>query len=157
MDSNCKLYLERAQNELDLSRILFQISTRQNLQENVFKVERTQSFFSAVIQHAYFCIFYSAKAYLEKKGIHVQAPEEHRKTYEAFKQLVEEGTIDVELLKLYEEVLIRADTLIGIFRIEKKKRRDFTYQQLSQANREPAEESVKNAENFFKHLHNLCE
>ena len=50
---------------------------------------------------------------------------------------------------------IKADTLLGIFRIEKKKRGDFTYQTLSQANKEPAEESIKNAKAFFSHIYLL--
>ena len=78
------------------------------------------TFYSAVISHAYYCIFYSAKAYLLKKGIKINAPEEHRKTYEAFKELTDKGELDVELLKLYEKMLVKADTLLGIFRIEKK-------------------------------------
>ena len=81
------------------------------------------TFYSAVISHAYYCIFYSAKAYLLKKGIKINAPEEHRKTYEAFKELTDKGELDVELLKFYEKMLVKADTLLGIFRIEKKTRR----------------------------------
>jgi hypothetical protein len=41
--------------------------------------------------------------------------------------------------------------------MEKKKRGEFTYQKLSQANLEPAKESLKNARTFFKHVYNLCE
>ena len=56
--------------------------------------------------------------YLEK--IMIESPEEHRKTYDGFKKLVNIGILDVELLRIYEKVLIRADTLLEIFRIEKK-------------------------------------
>ena len=78
------------------------------------------------------------------------------KTFEEFKVLVEKGVVDVELLKIYESMLTRADTLLGIFQMEKRKRGKFTYRKLPQANMEPADESLKNAEMFFKHIYNLC-
>lgn len=157
MDSEYKIYLERAQNELNLAKIIFQISGDTSIQINIFKITRTESFYSAVISHAYYCIFYAAKAYLMKKGIKTKPPEEHKKTYDEFKKLVEAGIIDSELLRLYEEIMVRADILLGIFKIEKKKRGKFTYQKLSQANLEPARESSENAKNFFRHMYNLCE
>ena len=58
---------------------------------------------------------------------------------------------------LYEKVLLKADKLLGIFKIEKKKRGEFTYQKLAQANKEPAEESLENAKEFFRHVYGLCE
>lgn len=126
-----KLYLERAQNEFELARIIIQITGDEKMQKEVFKVSSPLTFYSAVISHSYYCIFYSAKAYLLKKGITVSSPEEHRKTYEAFKELVDKGELDVELLMLYEKVLVKADKLLGIFKIEKKKRGEFTYQKLA--------------------------
>ena len=152
-----KLYLERAQNEFELARIIIQITGDEKMQQEVFKVSNPLTFYSAAISHAYYCIFYSAKAYLLKKGIKVSPPEEHRKTYEAFKSMVDKGELDVELLMLYEKVLIKADKLLDIFRIEKKKRGDFTYSKLAQANKEPAEESIEHAREFFRHVYGLCE
>src|SRR3989344_9072891 len=152
MDSISKLYTKKAQNEINLSKIILKISQDESLQEKVFSTPK-DTYFSAVITHAYFSIFYMAKAYLLKKGIKTDSPEEHKKTYETFKQLVEEGIVDVELLKLYEEALIRADTLVSIFHLEKSKCGKFTYKELPQANQEPAEKSIKNAEQFFKHVH----
>jgi uncharacterized protein (UPF0332 family) len=126
------------------------------LQKGVFLLKRPITFYSSVISHSYYCIFYRAKAYLNLKSIKADAPEEHRKTYEEFKKLVDAGQIDVELLKIYEKILIRADVLLGIFQKEKSKRGLFTYQHLSQANREPAQESLNNTGTFFKNLYNLC-
>lgn len=71
--------------------------------------------------------------------------------------MVDKGEFDVELLMLYEKVLIKADKLQGIFRIEKKKRGEFTYQKLAQANKEPVEESLENAKMFFGYVYGLCE
>ncbi len=152
-----RLYLERAENELTLAQAIFILTKDEKLQREAFEIQTPLTFYSAVISHSYYCIFYSAKAYLLKKGIKVEAPEEHRKTYEEFKRLVLEGIIDVELLKFYEQAMIRAERLLGIIKTEKKKRGDFTYQILPQANQEPAKESLENSREFFRHIYNLCE
>ena len=155
MDLTFKLYLKRAQNELNLSLMIMKISDDKDIQLSVFKIQG-DTYYSAVISHAYYCIFYGAKAYLSVKGIKTEPPEEHRKTFEAFKKLVEDGMVDVELLKIYEEMLVRADTLLHIFEVEKGKRGRFTYRTLPQANMEPAKESINHAKIFFKHIFNLC-
>lgn len=49
----------------------------------------------------------------------------------------------MELLEMYRKVVIRADDLLEIFRGERWKRGVFTYNTIPQANREPAEESLK--------------
>lgn len=69
-----------------------------------------------------------------------------------FEKLTFSGEIDVELLKIYKEIVIKADELLGIFRKEKSKRGKFTYKKLPQANLEPATESLTNAEKFFKNI-----
>lgn len=149
-------YLERAENEINLAEIIMGLSINKDLQTN-FKITKIDTYFSAVISHAYYCIFYSAKAYLSKKGIKTEAPEEHKKTYNEFKKFVENGVIDVELLKIYEKLIIRADILLHIFDKEKGKRGEFTYQKLSQANLEPANESLENAKIFYKNIRKLSE
>ena len=156
MDSDTKLYLERAQNELKLAEIVMQISINKDIQTKIPEINEADTYFSSVISHAYYSIFYTAKAYLIMKGITTKAPEEHKKTYEEFKKLVFQGIVDKELLRLYEEVLVKAEELLGIFKIEKKKRGEFTYQRISQANLEPANESLENAKTFLKHIYDLC-
>jgi uncharacterized protein (UPF0332 family) len=155
MDLNYKLYLERANNEIKLAEIVFHVSNKKDLQEEVFDISEPETYFSSVITHSYYCIFYSAKAYLIKKGIKTKAPEEHRKSFEEFKKFVEKGVVDVELLKIYQEMLIRADSLLEIFFREKSKRGRFTYKKLAQANYEPAKESLDRAKTFFKHIYNI--
>ncbi len=155
MDLKYKLYLERANNEIKFADISFMISNKKEIQLNTFKIDRPETYYSAVISHAYYCIFYSAKAYLEKKGIKTNVPEEHRKTYLEFRRLVIQGIIDKELLRIYDEVMIKADDLLGIFKSEKKKRGEFTYKKLSRANKNPAEESLKRAKLFFRTIYNL--
>lgn len=156
MDLNYKLYLERANNEIKLADIILLISEDKNLQINIFKIEEPETYYSSVISHSYYCIFYSAKAYLLKKGIKINMPKEHKKTFNIFKKFVKEGIVDKELLRIYEDLLIKAETLLGIFKDEKKNRGEFTYQKLAQANKEPAGKSLDNAKTFFKYINNLC-
>lgn len=156
MDSEYKIYATRAENEVNLAKIILKISDNKELQISTFGMKE-DTYYSATISHAYYCIFYIAKSYLLLKGIKTESPEEHKKTFEEFKKLVEQGVIDVELLKIYESMLIKADTLLNIFKVEKSKRGRFTYKTLPQANQEPAQESIKHAETFFRHIHNITQ
>lgn len=131
------------------------ISDDKEMQVTLFKTQE-DTYYSAVISHAYYCIFYAAKAYLLTRGVKTEAPEEHKKTFEEFSKLVSKGVVDVELLMLYEKTLVKAETLLGIFQLEKGKRGRFTYRTLPQANRDPAKESIENAQTFFRHIYNLC-
>ena len=157
MDSNIKLLLERAENELELAKVVFMLTENKKLQEETFHLSKTQTFYSSVISHSYYCIFYCAKAYLLSKGTKTDAPEVHKKTFMAFKKFVEDGVVDRELLRLYEEVLVKAENLLDIFKTEKKKRGEFTYQKIAQANKEPASQSLENTKTFFRNIYNLCE
>jgi len=156
MDFEHKIYLERAQNEMNLSKMIQKISDDKDLQISVFGVKE-DTYYSATISHAYYSIFYAAKAYLFLKGTKTNAPEEHKKTFDAFSKLVDEGIIDGELLKIYQNILIKADTLLHIFELEKGKRGRFTYKRIPQANQEPAQESIKNAQFFYTNIFELCE
>ena len=156
MDFEYKIYLARAQNELNLSIMIQKISDDKKMQIEIFAMTE-DTYYSAVISHAYYSIFYSAKAYLLLKGIKTSAPEEHRKTFEEFSKLVDQGTVDVELLKIYKNMLFKANTLLHIFELEKSKRGKFTYRRIPQANQEPAQESIKNAITFFNNIYRLSE
>ncbi len=156
MNGETELYLQRAENELIAAQMLFDISSNLLLQKEQFKLEKEFTFYSSVISHSYYCIFYAAKASLIKIGIKTEAPEVHKKTLEAFeKYLVKTGKLDVELLKIYQKMVVRAEELLGIFSKEKGKRGKFTYQKLPQANREPAKESFDNASFFFKNINKI--
>ncbi len=156
MSDEAELYLQRAENELVAAQMLFDVSSNPTLQKEQFKLEKEFTFYSTVIGHSYYSIFYSAKAILIKNGIKTEAPEVHKKTLEAFeKYLVSTGKLDMELLKIYQKMIIRADALLGIFFMEKRKRGEFTYQKLPQANKEPAEESLNNALFFFKNINTI--
>lgn len=156
MRDETRLHLQRAENELVAAQVLFGISGNPALQADSFKLEKEFTFYSSVISHAYYTIFYAAKAILMEQGVRTDAPEVHKKTLEAFEtNLVKTGKLDIELLRIYRKIVVRADALLEIFSSEKRKRGEFTYQKLPQANREPAQESLENALFFFKHIHTI--
>ncbi len=147
-----KLYSERAENELAIAELLFKISDDTELKKNA-GVPLKFTFYSGAISHAYYAIFNAAKGILAHEGIKTYAPEVHKKTLNAFKEnLVDSGKLDAKLLIIYKQLYIRAESLLGIFKIEKQKRGDFTYKRLPQANKQPATESVENARTFYKHI-----
>lgn len=155
MDSEAKIYITRSENEFRLAKALFRLSQNEKLKDDL-GVLREDTFYSAVISHAYYSIFYSVKAMLLTKGIKTTSPNIHKKTYEEFKKnLVDTGELDFGLLKIYNKLLVRADELLGLFKIEKSKRGRFTYNTVSQANIEPAEESVNNAKTFITNIINV--
>jgi uncharacterized protein (UPF0332 family) len=151
LDHRAVLYIERAMNELNLARAIFKISTIPELKSEL-ELKEDATFFSNVISSSYYGIFYSAKAFLQSRGIATEPPEEHRKTLEEFEKLAKNGEIDSRLLEIYESIIIKADELLGIFRKEKLKRGAFTYKRLPQANLDPAKESLENAELFLKSI-----
>ena len=126
------------------------------MQVEIFGIKE-DTYYSATISHAYYSIFYAAKAYLLLKGIKTCAPEEHKKTFVEFSKLVDKGTVDMGLLKIYQTMLMKADTLLHIFELEKSKRGNFTYKKIPQVNQEPAQESINNAKIFFNNIYRLCE
>ncbi len=118
-----------------------------------FNLPLNISFYSSVISHSYYSIFYSAKALLLTKNIKTSSPEVHKKTFEKFKKsFVDTGILDVNLLKIYNKMMIRADELLQIFRDEKWKRGHFTYQIIPQANKPYAEESLKHSKIFVSNI-----
>lgn len=152
MDIIVDILIKRAENELMVAEKLKILSEEKEAKEFMNIPER-MTFYSSVISHSYYAIFYAAKAVLLTKGIKTSSPEIHKKTYEAFqKNLVKTGILDVKLLKIYKKLAIRADSLLEIFKLEKGKRGDFTYKTIPQANKEPAEDSLKNAKTFVSNV-----
>lgn len=145
------MYFKRAKTELETAEILDKVSNNKDI-KSTFDLSPDSTYYSGVISHAYYTIFYSAKAMLLTKKIETKAPEVHKKTLDAFKaQFIDSGILDAKLLVIYQQMTIRAETLLEIFKTEKKKRGDFTYNTIPQANLEPAEESIRNTKMFLKH------
>ncbi len=155
MDSKVEMYLNRARTEMDSAQVLFEVSNQKEKKDE-FSLEEGATFYSGVISHAYYAIFYCAKAMLLSKKIETEAPEIHKKTFEEFKKVfIDTGLLDVKLLIIYKEMIVRAEGLLEIYRAEKKKRGDFTYNTIPQANKDPAQESISHAKEFFKNC-NAC-
>ncbi len=152
MDLEVKLYAGRAENELRLVNSLFNLSKNPRVKIELGANE-DDTFYSAVISHAYYSIFYATKALLLTKNVRTRPPEVHKKTYDEFKRhFVDTGVLDVELLKIYQAMIVRADELLQLFRTERKKRGHFTYQTIAQANMPYAEESARNARKFLSNI-----
>ena len=152
MDLMIKAYLERAQNELAVADLLMRTSQEKSAKE-FLGVHESITFYSSVISHSYYAIFYAAKAILLTIKIKTSAPEIHKKTIEEFeKNLVKTGVLDVRLLEIYKTMAVRADGLLEIFKDERWKRGNFTYNTIPQANREPSEDSLGNAKLFVSNI-----
>ena len=150
MDSKVELYIKRARTEMNMAIVLLESSNNKILHE--FNIPEDETFYSGVISHCYYSIFYCAKAMLLTKRIDTKAPEVHKKTLNAFKeQFINTGILDTKLFLIYKKMIVRAESLLEIFRAEKRKRGDFTYNTIAQANIEPANQSLENAKTFFKH------
>ncbi len=157
MDSMVELYTERANNEILAAQSLKKLSEEIRFKED-FQLSVDVTFYSSVISHSYYAIFYAAKAILLTKGIRTYAPEVHRKTFEEFeKNFVDTGILDVKLLEIYNKMVVRADELVEIFKDEKGKRGKFTYRTIPQANKGPAEDSLKNAMFFVSNIVKVIE
>ena len=151
MDSKAEMFVKRARSEIDSAEILSAASNRKELKDTL-KIGEDSTFYSGVISHAYYAIFYCAKAMLLTDKIETDSPEVHKKTFDGFKRLfIDTGIMDARLLIIYKQMIVRADSLLEIYKQEKKKRGDFTYNTIPQANKDPAEESIRNAKEFYKH------
>jgi len=155
MDSLVEIYLDRADNEIMAAEALKKLSEDINSKMD-FGIPEKETFYSSVISHSYYAIFYSAKAVLLVKGIKTSPPEVHKKTYCSFRDnLVKTGFIDLKLLQIYESVFMKADILLDIFKQERHKRGTFTYNTIPQANKEPASNSVANAKVFVSNIRKI--
>lgn len=156
MDSEAKIYIDRAENEIILSENDMKISLEDETKK-VLGIPAEKTFFNSVIGHAYYAIFYAAKAYLHGFGIKTGPPEEHKKTYEEFKKIVDSGKIDKQLLEIYEAESMKAEVLLDILLREKRKRGLFTYNVKSEANIPYAKESIDNSIKFVSIIKLLLE
>src|SRR3989344_4651072 len=100
MDSRVNLFLQRADNEMLTARSLKKLSEDEK-ELIIFAIPKGTTFYSSVISHSYYAIFYSAKAYLVSKNIELISKQgQHQQVYFKLKKLVKEGVMDKELLKI---------------------------------------------------------
>jgi uncharacterized protein (UPF0332 family) len=157
MDSLVRIYLQRSLNEISIAKLLLAVS-EDTSKKREFQIDDEMTFYSGTISHAYYAIFYAAKALLLSREIKTEMPDVHKKTYELFKiEFVDSGVLDAELLGIYQKMIVRADELLQIFKEEKWKRGNFTYHTLPQANKDPAQQSVNHALTFLKNIKKVLE
>src|SRR3989344_9161158 len=114
MDSKVEMFVKRARSEIDSAEILFQASENKKLKSD-FNVNEDSTFYSGVISHSYYSIFYCAKAMLLTKHIQTEAPEIHKKTFDTFKEVfIDTGLLDTKLLVIYRAMIVRAEALLEI-------------------------------------------
>ncbi|HLC72009.1 MAG TPA: hypothetical protein VJH37_00335 [Candidatus Nanoarchaeia archaeon] len=152
MDSRVNLWLSRANNELTMAQILKRVSEEPELKKE-FQIHSSSTFYNGVISHAYYAIFYAARAALLLEKVEVKAPKIHTKAYNRFKNVfVDTGKLNRHLFKYYTSTFVMAGDLLQIMEKEKKKRSEFTYNTISTANQAPSEESITNALQFISHI-----
>lgn len=154
MASEARLYIARAEDEFLLAQKDMQTSIDENIKK-ILGIQKDKTFFHSVISHAYYSIFYCAKSYLMARGIVTKAPDEHEKTYNELAKFVKNGMLNYELLKIYENEIIKADALLQIFKLEKSKRGNFAYNIKSESNLPYAKESIENAKKFISIIRGL--
>lgn len=91
MDTMVDALIKRADTEMMLAEKL-KILSEEIEAKKFMKIPENVTFYSSVISHSYYAIFYAAKAILLAKDIKTSAPEIHKKTFEEFKKnLVDNG------------------------------------------------------------------
>jgi len=157
MDSQVEIFIKRADTELLAAKSL-KVLSEETKHKDELSIPQGATFYSSVISHSYYAIFYAAKAYLLSKNILLKSRQgQHQQVYFKFRKLVQYGEIEKELLRIYEENKLKAEVLLDILKSEKVKRTDFTYETIPQANKAPAEESLNNATIFISHIRRLLE
>ena len=152
MDSQVETFIKRANNELLAAEALRKLSEEVKYKDE-FSIPQDATFYSSVISHSYYAIFYAAKAILLTKNIKTSSPNIHKTTYDLFdKTFVKTGVLDKKLLQIYTDLVVKAGDLLEIFKDEKWKKGNFTYQIISQANKTPAEDSLSNSKLFIANI-----
>ena len=156
MDLKDNILIERAEHEIIISELLNTLSL-DSPEKAKLNIPSNATFYSAVISHAYYAIFYSAKYYLLSKKVIIPEQGQHIFVYQRFKKLAKTGKLDKELLDIYEDTKIKADALLLIFEDEREKRTEYTYKTYPQANKEPAQKSIENSKFFVSHIRQFVE
>lgn len=152
MDLKVSLLIDRAENEILAAQALKRLSEENELKLE-FSFPSSVSFYSSVISHSYYAVFYSAKAYLlARSNLILQEQGQHQQVYFEFRKLVKEGILSEDLLNIYEDIKGRAEVLLEIIKTEKEKRKNFSYETIPQANKQPADDSLTNALFFVSHI-----
>ena len=87
MDSKVRLLMDRAENEILAAQALKRLSEENSLKSE-FNFPISTSFYSNVISHSYYAIFYIAKAYLLAKNVPLLSTQgQYQQVYFEFKKM----------------------------------------------------------------------
>jgi len=161
-----EFFLNNAKNSLDSAKLLFEVSTKNNL-KNITGFPDFNGFLW-VINASYYSMFYMARALLESEGIKIKTDLSiHRITFDALiyyfyltrklgKKLVEDFA---DAREEAEEILgqEKAKALMEEYFAERRKRAKFTYEMGVVALQNKAQTSLERAKRFNEEIRKILE
>lgn len=157
-------FLNNSKNSFDSARLLFQVSTRQDLKKNTGFTDFNG--FLWVINTSYYSMFYMARALLESQGVKIKTDYSiHVMTFDALiyyfyltgkieKSLVEE--LDEASAEVTETLgKDKAKNLLDDYYSEREKRSNFTYEMGEIALQNKAQTSLDRAKRFNEGLRKI--
>ena len=150
-----ELLIKKANNNLKLAKIVFDISSNSKQKAN-HKLLEGDSFYDWVIITSYYAMFHITHSLLATKKIRIRNIRVHEATLYAFAHhFILTKELEDDLFLMYEDAEARANQLFNELSEEKQKRGQFTYERLPKANKEPAEESLNNAIKFVRDIESI--
>jgi len=144
------LMFSKAQNNLKMARIAFDISNNVEIKEYL-KLKDNDSFYDWVIQASYYSMFHAVNALLATKRIKISRINVHKSTLYAFgKHFINTNELADDLFIIYGEAEEKAQELFSSLAEEKQKRSFAAYERLPKMNIDPAKDSMSNAQEFTK-------
>lgn len=160
-------FLKNSKNSLETAKLLFEVSTKQNLKEYLGVPDFDG--FLWVINSGYYSMFYAARALLESIGLKIKERDYsiHKLTFEALVYyLYLTGKLERKLIESFAESASesaevlgkeKAEKLIEDYMFERSKRSQFTYEMGLLAIRNKAQTSLDRAKGFVEETRKILD
>jgi uncharacterized protein (UPF0332 family) len=149
------LMIKKANNNLKFAKMTLKISDNKDLKETL-GLEEQDSFYDWAIITTYYAMFHITQALLATKEIKIGKIRTHEATlYALAHYFIISKELEDELFLIYEDAEAKAEELFNTLSDEREKRGRFTYERLPKANRQPAEESIKNATHYVRDIETI--
>lgn len=159
-------FLNNAKNSLNTARLIFDVSSDTELKEDLGY--RNYNGFLWVINSAYYCMFYNARALIENEGIKIKSKVSiHSITFDVLVYYFEiTGKLKKRLIEDFEEASEEALEVLGKeksrkliedYFYEKNKRSKFTYEMGEIALKNKANTSLERAKKFNQEIRKILE
>ena len=159
-------FLNNAKNSLDSAKLLFEVSTKNNL-KNLTGFPNFNGFLW-VINSSYYSMFYMVRTLLENEGIRIKADLSiHAVTFDALVHYFYiTGKLQKRLIEDFNEAKEEASEMLGKekakeliedYFYEKKKRGTFTYEMGAIAMQNKAQTSLERAKRFNEEIRKIIE